>query len=257
MRLARPRVSDLFRASIRELAETGVTPDAEETVWLYHSAERVLDGSGLSCPALLEVPVRVRSVILWPMTIGARLWWQRFAERWYGAEDAPALLALAFAHAHARRARIFNKLRAKPAADIALIAWQVSRARDCTLAELAWGIERLAGAFDDVEFDSPNYIEPDRHRIASAADWGDIVAKVCAAYSYTPEYVLWRLSDRACLELLRKAPTPFAGDVEEDDKTQRLCDHRELVRYIRLKHLAENGTQHECESIPATPAGPE
>lgn len=222
----------MFESAVAELGQKGATLEPHEYVVLYHAAEKTL---GDECPAFIEIPVVVGNVTLWPLTIGAALWWKEKGDAWYGDDKSASVLALAYVMAHSKDAEAFKRLSTKGRADWHLVAWQATIGTSCTLSQLAWGIDKVLGQYDWVEINSVN---ERKVQAASATDWGDIIAKLCAAYHQPPEYFLWGLSEKASMELLAKAPSPFEGKTEDVQKQQAMAEFFELKRHYMNKEKA-------------------
>jgi hypothetical protein len=225
-----PRQINLFDATIAELAAKGVFPNPFDCVWLYDAAAKAI---GDDCPALLDVPVPVGNTVLYPLTIGASRWWRDCGEGWYAQEQESNIVGLAFAMAHSKDAKTFERLRSKVRSDLALVAWQLSLSTSCTVNQLAWAVGKVYGQYDYVEINTPN---ARRVSSASGGDWGDIVAKLCAAYHQPPEYYLWSISEQAALELLSSAPRPFDRDQSDPAKARAIGEFFEVKRHLTAKY---------------------
>jgi hypothetical protein len=203
MPTTRQRASLLFKSGCDKIKAAGSTAEPEDIVWLWESAKKAIEGENGAVPALLDVPVQIGAVTLWPRTIGAALWWEEYGKKWYGGNSAEdEVLALAWMLAHSRDSKLFRRTTCKAVATAHLLAWQLSMAAGVTLNALAFGIQRLFGQFD-VDADSGEKIEA-----ASEVDWGAVIAQLCATYHRPPEYYLWEIGEKVALELLSKAPPP-------------------------------------------------
>lgn len=233
MRALKPRVSALYLSAVAECKTAGeLLP--EEYAWLYDAATRAID-VGNECPALLEVPVSVGNVVLYPLTIGAKIWWKTYGQKWWGEQaDADAVVSQAWLLAHSRDSRMFERLTSRPRCALAIMAWQLGIARRVTVAELAWGISRLFGHKDYVDVSMPGE-DPrmEEREAAGSADWGALVARLCATYHRPPEYFLWQIGEPAACELLRKAPLP-PGMKRDEEPDAGLEEFRAIVRRIKL-----------------------
>lgn len=232
MRCMKPRLSALYQSACKECEAAGVDLSPEDYAWLYDASRRVID-DGNECPALLQVPVSIGNVTLYPRTIGASLWWDNYGEKWYGtASKEQHVVALAWMLAHSHDSGLFSRLESKWKADAAILAWSVKVAARITPADLAWGVDRLFGQVDYVETDDGIR----REDSPGAADWGAAIARLCAAYGRRPEYFLWEIDETLCATLLKNAPLPNGTQPGADaDASRRLAEFREIVRTIKAK----------------------
>jgi|GEM_PF-3618288 len=222
------RTRPLYASAIARCEAAGVKLTADEYADIYEAAVRCIEGDGTGAvPALLDIPVQVGPVTLWPRTLGAALWWDRYGKKWYGGKDpADEVVALAWMLSRPKDSALFRRLTCKAAADVCIVAWQVGLASSVTLEALAWGIQRLFGRID-VDAASGAKIEA-----ASEVDWGEVVAQLCATYHRKPEYFLWEIGEAAALELLKKAPPPPGCKRAGDDAQGRFADFAALVSRI-------------------------
>ena len=235
MRIAKPRVNLLYESAVKELKAAGVDITPDEYVWLYEAAKKAINGSGSECPAFIEIPVTIGDVTLWPMTIGAMLWWSRYAEEWYANDKTMQIIAMAYCMAHAKEPETILNLNSKAKADIALVAWQATTSSKCTLGQLSWAIDKVNGQFDYVDIHSENAVETLAN---SSADWGVIIAKLCGAYHMPARYFLWDLSQSAAIDMLTNAPSPFGYAKDTDAQASRYFgEFREVVAHIKRRAL--------------------
>lgn len=236
MRVVKPRVSALYKSACAECAAAGAALLPEDYAWLWDASQRAVD-CGNECPSLLEVPVRVGNVVLYPRTLGAALWWQNYGQKWYGAAEANAdeVVALAWLLAHARDKAVLEACSTRWRASAAILAWQAGLAWSVTVGELAWGIDRLFGQRDYFELDAGRK-EADS---ASASDWGSVVARLCATYHRAPEYFLWEIGENAALELLEKAPLPDGLRREAAASGREYAEFVQIVRHLKALRKAK------------------
>lgn len=227
----RQRVSLLFQSGCDQLKAAGITAEPEDVVWLWETSRRVIEGDGDVIPALLDVPVQVGAVTLWPRTIGAALWWEQYGKGWFGGKDpADEVLALAWMLAHGRDAKLFRETTKKAVAWARLLAWQLGLAASVTLNELAFGIQRL---FGQVDVDA---VSGETFEAASEPDWGGALAQLCATYHRKPEYFLWEIGERAAMEMMQKAPPPPGCQRPSRDSQSRYGEFVDCVNAIKAKY---------------------
>lgn len=200
MTAAHRRTTPLYRSGIDRIKAAGFEPEADDYAEVWEAARRCIEGDG-GAPALLEVPVVVGSVTLYPRRIGAALWWERYGKKWYGGSPEDEVLALAWMLAHGQDVALFRTLTTKWKCDARLIAWQMGLAASVTLPDLAWGIHRLFAQTATVG----NKPDGEQFDAASEVDWGRAIARLCATYHQKPDYFLWEIGERAAVELLTNA----------------------------------------------------
>lgn len=224
---SRKRQSLLFRSGIQRLRQAGIDPDPEEVVEVYEASRRCLARDDDSVPPLLNLPVKVGPVTLWPRTIGAALWWKTYGEKWFAGKDtADELVALAWLLAHANDRKLLQSLTTRRAALRRIWSWQLGLPWGLTLEQLAWGVSRLFRN-EDIDADTGREYEA-----ASPIDWGEPIARLCAIYHRPPEYFLWDVGERAAADMLKNAPPPPGCHRAEDQGDQVFRGFDTVVRRI-------------------------
>jgi hypothetical protein len=236
VRVMKPRIEALYESACAECSEAGAILTPSDYAWLYDAARRVVD-FGSESPLLLEVPVKVGNVVLYPRTIGSGVWWDRNGQRWFGggSGDADETVALAWSLSNARRPDVFEWASSKWKAEASILKWSLGVASRVTVGDLAWGIVRLFGQMDVVDISSPNAAKVEIPS-SSESDWGTVVARLCATYHRPPEDFLWKMSDTAAVELFRKSPLPDGTHPGADaDAAKRLGEFKEIVLHIKRR----------------------
>lgn len=221
----------LFNSAVQELKTAGVDILPDDYVWLHEAAKKAIDGGGTDCPAFIDIPVTIGDTALWPMSIGASLWWSNYGDEWYGSDKSMQVIAIAFCMAHSRNSDVFASMNSKAKSDIQIVKWQAVNGSKCTLNQLAWAIDKVNGQYDYIEMQSKNEAKTSNY---SSADWGSIISKLCASYHQTPEYFLWKLSQSAAIDMLMNAPAPFGYEKDSDASASKYFgEFREVVAYIK------------------------
>ena len=229
MIILKPRAKLLYLSAVDRCQTGGAILTAEDYIWLYEASKKVTREDARNCPNFLDATVNVHGLILYPMTIGAMCWWRQYGEGFFAGGNESEILAIAYCMARAKNPEAFASLNSKSAASTALVAWQLGIPAKCTLAELSWGIDRVQGNRDPVEIHSVNQAAINH----SAADWGELVARLCMLTGYTPDYVLWQLSEKAALELLDRSPEIKGSDKSEAiETTQAKTELNEIVLHL-------------------------
>lgn len=226
----------LFQSGIAKCRSAGIEPSPDEVVEIWRAAKSAVEGDG-ELPALLEVPVVVGNVVLYPRTLGAALWWDRFGERWFGnGTPQDQVVALAWMLAHARKPEVFERTRRKSVAVARIVAWQFGIAASVTPAQLAWGIRKIFAHVGDAE-EAPQ----GNDESASEADWGGVIARLCAAYGRRPEYFLWEIGERMAAEMLEHARLPGDPAPASNESRDGFANFVRVVRkIIAARKEAEN-----------------
>lgn len=243
MRVKKPRVSLLYESAIAECKSAGVELTPEEYIWIYEASRRAIDGAGNECPSFIDLPVTIGNVTLWPMTLGAMMWWNSYGDKWYSEDKNTHVIAFAFCLANAKEKDLFSEMNSKVKADLKIVAWQSKTSSDCTITQLAWGIDKLNGQYDYIEISSPNETKV---RNYSSTDWGVVIAKLCGAYHQPAEYFLWRLSQAAAIDMLINAPAPFGYTKEDNENAKYFGEFREVVAHIIKIHKYQ---QKQSETV--------
>lgn len=196
----KPTVHPLALQHLRELRERwGVEPTLEESIWIVSLCERVL------CPCegersdLCGIPIRagVSDVFLWPFTIGASVWYQDYAAKWWGAEVDRMNTALCYALANARdKDAIRSVALSKESAEKTIKAWALSL--NCTPQELCQAFDEaippVTPSDDRKGKDTPKKI-----------DWESIVGEIEATTGIPADHWLWDVSKDATLRAWHRA----------------------------------------------------
>lgn len=231
MRVQKPRVSLLFQSAVDEIKSAGVELLPDDYVWLHDAARKAIDCCGSECPSFIQQPATIGDVVLWPMTLGAGIWWDRQGSQWYNESNETEVIAIAFCMAHAKQPEVFESLNSKTKADFALVKWQLGIASKCTINELAWAIDRVNNQCDYREIDSANEVKNDNY---SATDWGSVIAKLCGAYHQPANHFLWEMSQQAVIDMLSNAPVPYGYEKEKDGQASKyFAQFREVVAHIK------------------------
>lgn len=191
MLVEKPILHKAAEQAIIAMERDGLHPTPSDVLWLNHVAGQCLTPE-LGAASLLDFPIEVGGVFLWPLTIGARLWYQQHAEVWFRGKEPIDTLAMAFAMAHSRQPEILS-LCVSPFATKVRIFWWASGLR-ATVREIQAVVERLiSGDTELVRIKSVFHKPP---ADVKASEWGEAVALLCHFYQgTTPDYWLWQAGD--------------------------------------------------------------
>lgn len=191
----------LFRSTLNQISGRGITLSPEDVVLLWQAVERCVH-AGNADTALLAAPVQVGPVTLYPRTLGAALWWEKYGEGWFAGDTNDEIVALGWLLAHANDKKLLQSTTTKARCVAHLVTWQLKVAWHLTLTDLAWGIKRVLKGYA-VDAATGKY-----YPTATSPDWGSVIAQLCATYHRPPDYFLWEIGDRAVSEMLEKMPPP-------------------------------------------------
>lgn len=169
---------------IRELRERGAEPTVEEALRLVLLCERVADPYADGRLEGVGIPARcgASDEWLWPLTIGAAVWYRELACGWFAGEGERLFWALAFALAHARDKAALTACRTREAAERMILDWSLSLC--CTRAELEEAVDGVL----------PPVPPADPGGVRRGTDWGWIVGTVEAVTGIPCDHWLWEVS---------------------------------------------------------------
>ena len=128
----------------RDIGITAADMTADELEALVHACERVNNPYSDINADLCETPVQVcKGIYLWPLTAGAFLWLEEYAETWWKKGTAMYRWAQIYALAHARDPNAFAPLTDKWSARKAIVRTMLRYT--CHRAELTVAKNRCYG----------------------------------------------------------------------------------------------------------------
>lgn len=200
MLLPKPILHEMARSAIAELAKAGIACAPDEILWLQEMAAKVVYPTRADELLYLDLPVPCGNTLLWPLSIGARLWLKNYGQPWFQGTDMEDLV-FAFAMAHSRRPEIFQELTSQFKARLQVAQWAAGLT--ATRAELNEAFARCISPedYDLVEVQGGPH---EKKEAPSAVEYGDIVALLCHFYGETPEHWLWKTGEDQCADLLNK-----------------------------------------------------
>lgn len=237
MYVIKPRVKAAFNGAIAELEKANVTPTPDEVVWLYFLAEKMCTPERQYVSDFMDMPVRVGELWLYPLTVQAEIWLESYAHDWWRRDSYMYMLATAYAMAHAREARFFERLTHKGLAKIKIRSWAFFNVK-VSLKSLKVAIIRLLNPtltdYDHVEVNDEKLAD------VEAAQWGDIIALLCGSYPGTKPADYLIMNARDVTNLLAKAPVPTAFGMSrpkhDDSSTAAFWEFRKTIQYLIRKY---------------------
>lgn len=196
--VCKPTLHPLAHQHLRELRERwGVEPTVEEAIWIVRLCERVM------CPCegersdLCGIPVRagISGVFLWPLTIGAAVWYQDYAAKWWNDNQERMTMALGFALANGRDCKMMRAASlGRESAEKVIRNWAESLT--CTREELEAAFDEVLPAAKPSDGKQPN---------PQKIDWEQIVGEIEAVSGIACDHWLWDMSKEATLRAWHRA----------------------------------------------------
>ena len=231
------RLNRLFTTACDRLAQDGCKLLPYDYVELHRLAVRAVDPESCGISMFVIPPVMVGRAVLQVPTIGAMLWWDKCGKDRYGTDEMLGTIAFAFMCVHGREREAIEKMYDREASDRALMSFRISLGTSATTPELAAGLDRLERNM--LQAFSADDAEDGQDDVVSAVHYGDIVARMCAAYhNLDPHKVIFDLSLDECAALLRVAPSPMGVKAPESDpEFSAMCEFQAFVRKLRKERV--------------------
>lgn len=237
--IKRPDIPHLAKHHLRELREKwGVEPTLEESIWIVDLCKEVLQPAGQCDLDLIGQPIQAGAsdVWLWPFTIGASIWLERCAARWFGDDEMLWLMAEVYTLVHARDREAFTAMRTREQALAKMREWELTL--NCTWQEL---IAAMREVYTQLEIGDEEQQAPDAQKGGRAGDksWTAIVARLEAVTGIKAEYWLWEVSLQATRKRLELAESyqiaMGGGKITEDDPIGRALKNLGLAKGAIVK----------------------
>lgn len=182
--IPKPVIHPMAAQHLRELRERwGVEPTLEESLWIVKLCARVLNPVSGSRRDLIGIPARCGDSAewLWPITIGAGVWFQDFASVWWRGDSERMFKALAFALSHARDKETLTALRDSAAAARMIRDWA---------SKLTCTREELEAAVDEVLPPVSRQTKGERPQ----TDWTELVIDLAVITGIPNDHWVWDIS---------------------------------------------------------------
>jgi len=233
MLIEKPILHKLAEETIADLRRDGIECTPEDILWLNHAAGKVIRPTPADELTMLDPPVPCGNVLLWPLSIGARIWLDRYGKPWFLGTGDMEILAVAFAMAHSRKPTMLEELTSRLKAHVRVAFWAMRL--KATMAELNRAIA-LARTPEDIDLVNIPFEGERAPRLA--ADYGDVVAQLCHFFGETPEYWFWRVSEEYCTAMLGKIAGVLPAEYRADGASSKfvmLSKYRLVVGEIRKR----------------------
>jgi len=182
--IPKPVIHPMAAQHLRELRERwGAEPTLEESLWIVRLCERALDPAG-DRRDLIGIPVRVGASgeWLWPLTVGASVWWNDLASVWFGGDGKMLFLSYAFALANGRDRQTMQACRTRREAERVIREW---------LLGLSCGLGELEAAMEEV---SPPNRPGEKQPAPKKTDWAQVCGEIETATGIPCGHWVWDIS---------------------------------------------------------------
>lgn len=242
--LPKPDIHPLVESHLADLRKRGIEPTLAEQIWIVNLCRRVVSPFDSERADLIGAPVRVGGVSLWRLTVGASVWLQDCAFRWWAGDEARLGMAVAWALAFARdREAIRDAAAAGPAGAAAVInAWALGLA--CTRAE-------LEAAIDEVMPPVPP-ADPREPAGCDQMDWQAVALDLAVITGIPVDHWVWECSKNETLRAYARAKAALIARVgggydphEADPISVALQDLARAKGIIAEAHKPKEDTPHD------------
>jgi len=217
MLLEKPIFHKRTESAIAQLRREDIEPTPEDILWLNHAAGKCIRPCACDELQFINPPCPCGNTLLWPLSIGARIWLERVGKPQLAGTGDLEKLGIAFAMAHSREPDFLNRYTGCWLTRIAVARWAAGL--NATKAEI---FDAVARAFSPEDVDLVN-VEFKGERKNVASDYGDVLALLCHFIKTDPEFWMWQASESYAAAMLRKISTALPGDRSISD------DHAKFV----------------------------
>ena len=233
MLVERPRVRAIVEDAVDEIRSAGVEPSVSDILWLAHLADLKCQPNRADPLDDFSLPVRCGLAHLYPITIAGDVWLRECAQKWWphATSRHMALLAECWCLAHGKDAGALSDAFSRSNARATIMRWAIANLI-VTAAEMERALILVCGGVTYEELHDAAISKPLEQ--TDAADYGEDVALLCAAYKHPRRHFLFDIGMNECKSLLRKAAFAFGRpDMADDaDADRAFGNFRMAVREI-------------------------
>jgi len=228
MNVIKPRLKALFLQGINTLQKKGIILDAEDTIWLYTLAENAIGKESVN--DYFEAKIKIgRNLYLQPLTIGATIWLERYAAKWFANNPRKDLWSVAFAMANSDNKKLITGLTDRQT------AWRTIRKfmfRNFFISETKL-LKAVNSLLAETNYDYVT-INENEYKV-DATGWGVIVSTLSSKYGIHPINLLWNYSIQSITELIKNIPHESSKQSAMDN-IEAFVAFKELLKYLEKKY---------------------
>lgn len=189
---SRPELHPLARKHLESLRARGIVLTDAEVLWIVGICRQITAPDGVET-SLIGMPVRVglSDVWLWPMTVGASIWWRDCAIVWFKGNDGFLFWALAWTLAHARTAKVFRAASTPESARRLVEGWALTLG--ATRAEIEAAVDAVLPPSGGENAARPAAKTP-------PPSWTRIVNELAEDYGLAEDHWLWDKDTAATID---------------------------------------------------------
>lgn len=241
--LPKPEIHPLAESHLADLRQRGIDPTLAEQMWVVALCGMVVNPFDSERADLIGAPVRVGGATLWRLTIGASVWLQDCAFRWWAGDEGRLGMAVAWALAHSRNRDAITAAAASGAADAAktIKAWALTLT--CTRDE-------LDAAMDELMPPAPQS-HPGEASEGNQADWQAVALDISVLTGIPIDAWVWECSKDQTLRAYARAKAALIARAGGGYDPRETLDplSRALQDVARAK--AEIVAAHKPEDTPS------
>lgn len=237
-----------FKAELANLKAAGVQLSdmtADEIAALVRATDKLADPFGEVNADAVGMPVKAaENVVFWRFTIGAAVWYEEYARKWWDGRPEAMFWATVYALRHGREQNAFVNLTRED---------EAFKAIENEGLQLCVSREELEKAVDKALNFGRERRQKEQQDTESGIDWAAIIARLETQTGLSSEYWCWKHSADYALRAyydLRYFAEVYAGGRRAKQMTSEL-DHAAnalarlrcsiVERVNKQKEAAENG----------------
>jgi hypothetical protein len=257
MLLNRPIVSPMVKGAIDEIKKSNQECSIEEIIWLHQLAQKVVNPIPFKNHDMLDIPIEIGSLTFYPLTIGARIWYETFGDKivnnppkWRKSDSETqrwVITVLGFLHFNSQNCEYLEKLTLEKAYnDIIKWEWKLKITHN-QLIDIIYKLSDLYEEVNESIKDPPFY--KSRQVINQASiDYGDGIARLLSSFGQTPNYWLWEVNEKEFWSFVQKSNIESnkgneTVDIGKHYSNLALAEFKSLVWWIK------NGRPTEMDSV--------
>lgn len=232
MQVERPRTRALFDRSARDVEAAGHRLTPREAVWLHAAVVKVTQEGDASPRDWMPQGINVGGITLRELSIGAHIWLNEYAGRWWEGDRFLDTGSVAFASVHGQTPGYLARLTDRRTAERRVYALLLRVT--CPVEKLRAELRRILRIDDVLTVELPSQFK----RLAvDPSEWGSVIAAISAHYGLTPEHIL-ALPRVEVLRLLEERNKHVSGEAG-----RQVDGHALASLYAIIQHLKAGGDE--------------